>query len=1333
MVRARPDRRQGDRQQHGRERYIEARRAAIPASIRYPDELPVSAARDGIAEAITENQVVVIAGETGSGKTTQIPKIALELGRGVQGMIGHTQPRRLAARTVAERIAEELGTPLGGLVGYRVRFNDRISESTAIKLMTDGILLTELQRDRDLRRYDTLIIDEAHERSLNIDFILGCLRRLLPRRSDLKLIITSATIDPQRFADHFTVPGGKPVPVLEVSGRTYPVEMRYRPLDELAQASGQGKDEPADQIDGICAAVGELSREGNGDVLVFLSGEREIRDTADALRGVLPAHTEVVPLFARLSIAEQHRVFAARPAGIRRRVVLATNVAETSLTVPGIHYVVDPGTARISRYSHRTKVQRLPIEAISQASANQRAGRCGRVAEGVCIRLYSEQDYASRPEFTDPEILRTNLASVILQMSAIGLGDIASFPFIDPPDRRAITDGLALLTELNAIETGAGTSRGRGRNQHREPRDDRNRLTPLGSRLAQLPVDPRMGRMILEAEKNGCLSEVIVIAAALSIQDVRERPQEKQQAADESHRRFVDETSDFLAYLNLWNYLRDQQHALSSGQFRRMCGREFLNYLRIREWQDLVSQLRQIARQVGMDVPRTPARDRQPEDGDEPEPVDPQRVHLSLLAGLLSHIGVRAGEGKEFTGARNTKYLLWPGSALFAKPPRWTMAAELVETSRLWARDVARIEPEWVEPLAAHLVKSHYSEPHWSSKRASAMAYERVTLYGVPIVTQRLVGYGRIDPELSRELFIRNALVEGDWRTQHRFFHANREMLENAEELENRLRRRDVVLDDDTLFDFYDARIPQNIVSGRHFDSWWKQERRREPELLTLTEEILLAGEPGLDERAYPLTWPVDGGELRLSYQFEPGTADDGVSAHVPVSLLAGLDPAPFTWQIPGLREELTTALIRSLPKAIRTSFVPAPDNARLALHDIEASIDAAGAADVETSGTRSGPAGSAYSSSFHAALAEELTTRLRHRSGSGDVPAEAFDLTKVPDHLRMTFLIEDEKGKVLARGKDLTALQHQLRERTRAAVARIAGAGVERSTVTSWDVGTLPRTVERESPAGATVSAFPALVAEGDQVAVRVLPTAADQAVAMRTGTRALIMRQLTDPVTRATGQVEHALTNAERLGLSVSPYRSVRDLITDVVDTAIDDLVAHHGGPVFEGEAFATLLAAVRAELDPTVLEIARTTSRVLTRWREVDRALSGTRSLPMLPALTDMREQVDALIHDGFVGRTGRARLPDLIRYLRGVARRLEKAPENVSADRGRMDQVHQLTDEYRALCERLPAGREDSIDPVRWMLEEFRLSLFAQGIGTAYPVSAQRIRRAIDAAG
>src|SRR5580658_3380400 len=969
-----------ERSQRRRAEARAARRAAMPP-ITYPPELPVSQHKDEIARAITDNQVVIIAGETGSGKTTQIPKICLELGRGVSGQIGHTQPRRLAARTVAERIAEELGSPLGETVGYQVRFTDVSSGSTLIKVMTDGILLAELARDRQLRRYDTLIIDEAHERSLNIDFILGCLRQLLPARPDLKVIITSATIDPERFAAAFG-----DAPIVEVSGRTYPVEVRYRPIEA-------GED--ADQGQAISDAIDELSTAGPGDILVFLSGEREIRDTADMLAGS-PGRDrlEVLPLYGRLSAAEQHRVFERRPASsFTRRVVLATNVAETSLTVPGIHYVIDPGTARISRYSHRTKVQRLPIEPISQASANQRKGRCGRTADGICIRLYSRADFESRPEFTDPEILRTNLASVILQMAAIGLGDVPKFPFIDPPDARNIADGLTLLAELNAFKDG--------------------RITGLGRKLARLPVDPRIGRMILEADRNGCVREVLIIAAALSIQDPRERPTDAQQAADDKHRRFADPDSDFTAYLNLWAYLAERQRELSSSAFRRLCRADYLNYLRVREWQDLHGQLQRLAGDLAVKVDSSSA--------------ERAVVHLSLLAGLLSQIGMKTeparpaaaarGDGApgagaagrrpraEYLGARNARFAIFPGSSLARQAPDWIVAAELVETSRLWARTAARIEPEWVEPLAAHLVRRSYSEPHWEKKRGSAVALEKVTLYGVPLVTDRPVAYARIDPPAARELFIRHALVEGDWQTNHRFFAENRRLLAEAEELEHRVRRRGLVVGEDELFAFYDARLPADVVSAAHFDTWWKQARRADPGLLTFKPGDLLSDDAAqISTDSYPDIWTSESPGLRalpVSYAFEPGSQADGVTVDVPLSRLNQLDPAEFSWQVPGLRQELITEMIRSLPKSLRRDLVPAPDVAREVLARL---------------GEPSGD------------LRDAVARELRSLRGV-TVPRDAWDLSRLPSHLRITVRVT-EGDRVLAEGKDVAELQRELRPR---------------------------------------------------------------------------------------------------------------------------------------------------------------------------------------------------------------------------------------------------------------------------------------------------------------
>ncbi|MGZ6884334.1 MAG: ATP-dependent RNA helicase HrpA, partial [Nocardioidaceae bacterium] len=1026
---------------------VERRRSLVPTVV-YPDDLPVSQRRDDIAAAIRDHQVVVVAGETGSGKTTQLPKICLELGRGAHGMIGHTQPRRIAARSVAERIAEELGQGVGepgGVVGYQVRFTDHSSRDTLVKLMTDGILLAELQHDRMLSAYDTIIIDEAHERSLNIDFILGYLRQLLPKRPDLKVVITSATIDPERFAAHFAAADGTPAPIVEVTGRTYPVELRYRPLVEEVYDDEEGETVVRDQTEAIVDAVHELVGEGPGDILVFLPGEREIRDTADVLGKVSASATgvkgfDVVPLYARLSSAEQHKVFERHT---RRRVVLATNVAETSLTVPGIRYVVDAGFARISRYSYRTKVQRLPIEPISQASANQRSGRCGRVEAGIAIRLYSEEDFEARPEFTDPEILRTNLASVILQMTALGLGDLARFPFVDPPDQRNVKAGVQLLEELGALVSTSST------NGSADGARRGNRLTAVGRRLVALPVDPRLARMVLEADRLGCLREVLVVTAALSLQDPRERPAEQRPQADQKHARFKDESSDFLTLLNLWAYVRKQQRELSSSAFRRMCKAEYLNYLRIREWQELEAQLRQVCKQLDLQVPKQPASTGSSDGAAE---WDADVIHQALLSGLLSHIGLRDPERRDYLGARNARFSIFPASGLFRKQPQLVMAAELVETSKLWARTNAAIKPEWAERLGEHLVKRSYSEPHWSKKRAAVLAHERVTLYGVPLVADRLVPYAKVDPALARELFIRHALVYGEWETRHRFFAQNRALLEEVEELEHRARRRDIMVDEHTLFDFYDARVGADCVSGAHFDAWWKRARQKKPDLLTFDPEMLVNETAGsVTAQDYPDTWREGDLALPLTYQFEPGAAADGVTVDVPVATLNQVDPSGFTWQVPGLREDLVTALIRSLPKALRVSFVPAPNFAR----DFLAAV-----------------------SPGEESLLDALERFLRGATGV-PVPREAWDWSKVPDHLRPTFRVVDERGKVVGEGKDLEALKAPLRPRFAAAMAEAAAdSGLAVTGRTSWTFGTVERTFTQVR-AGHEVRGHPALVDE--------------------------------------------------------------------------------------------------------------------------------------------------------------------------------------------------------------------------------------------------------------
>jgi ATP-dependent helicase HrpA len=1209
---------------------VALRRLSVP-TISYPEHLPVSQVRGEIATAIRDHQVVVLAGETGSGKTTQLPKILLELGRGVSGLIGHTQPRRIAARAVAERVAEELGTDLGDLVGYTVRFHDQTADGSLIKVMTDGILLAELSRDRTLSAYDTIVIDEAHERSLTIDFLLGYLKQLLPQRPDLKVVITSATIDPERFSKHFD-----DAPILEVSGRTYPVETRYRPLVAVDGA------EERDQITGIVEACEELAREGSGDVLVFLSGEREIRDAADALRAAVDERTEVLPLYGRLSAAEQHRVFSAHTG---RRIVLATNVAETSLTVPGIRYVVDPGTARISRYSHRTKVQRLPIEAISQASATQRSGRCGRVAEGICIRLYSEEDFDARPEFTEPEILRTNLASVLLQMASLKLGDIEDFPFVEPPDRRNVRDGIQLLEELGALE------------------DDR--LTRIGRQLSQLPIDPRMARMVVEAEKLGCVREVLVITAALSIQDPRERPQDSQPQWTQLHARFVDPTSDLLAWLNLWRHIQEQQRELTSSAFRRMCKREYLNYLRIREWQDLHSQLRRVARQLDL--------------AHDSSASDPATITQALLAGLLSHVGVRDAATRDYLGARGARFSIVPNSPLSKKPPQFVVAAELVETNRLWGRMVGRIEPEWAEKAGEHLVKRSYSEPHWEKKRGSVVAFERVTLYGVPLVTQRKVNYGRVDPVVSRDLFLRHALVEGDWESHHHFFARNRLLVEDVEELEQRARRRDIVVDDGDLYDFYDQRVPADVVSGAHFDAWWKTERHVRPDLLDLRLEDLVRGD--VDPGEHPDVWVSEGLRFPLSYEFEPGSAIDGVTVDVPLTVLNRVAADDFAWQVPGLRLELVTALIKSLPKPLRVRLVPAPDTAKLLLDRIAPREE-------------------------H--LLQALTREARALKGV-HIPVEEWGLDRVPAHLRPTFRIVDEAGKGLAEGKDLEALKVKLAKPVQAAISSVA-KDLETSGLTTWSVGDIPLEVS----SGAVVG-YPALVDEGTSVAVRVLPTPSP--ATHRAGVRRLLLLACPSPVK----SVSLRLSNRAKLTLAGNPHGSMPALMEDCVAAAVDALMTSEPRSAADYEA---LLPVVRGGLPEQVLRVLTGVEAVLGLVAEVDLALNALVHPSAAAALKDLRAQREALVHKGFVLEVTAARLPDLRRFAQAMAVRLEKLPREAERDKTLMVGVHEVEAEWS----RLPAG--PARERIGWMLQELRVSLFAPSVKAKGPVSLQRVYRALD---
>lgn len=1272
----------------------------LPA-ITYPPGLPVSARREDLARAINSHQVVIVAGETGSGKTTQLPKICLDLGR---RSIGHTQPRRLAARTVAERIADELGQQVGGLVGYQVRFTDRVGAATRIKLMTDGILLGEIRRDRMLTAYDTIIIDEAHERTLNIDFLLGYLKGLLPQRPELRLIITSATIDPESFAAHFADASGRPAPIVEVSGRTYPVEVRYRPLvragadadtaDSSTVDSSTVDSDDRDYLTGINDALDELAREAPGDVLVFLSGENEIRDAEDAIRARGLPGTEVLPLYGRLSAAEQHRVFerSATP-GIRRRIVLATNVAETSLTVPGIKYVIDAGTARISRYSARAKVQRLPIEPISQASAAQRAGRAGRTSEGIAIRLYAEADFERRAEYTDPEILRTSLAAVILQLIALGLGDIESFPFLTPPASRDVKAGLDLLRELNAV-TGSGTLNPRTGS---EPRNEL-RLTKIGKDLARLPLDPRFARMVIESRRHGVTREVFAIVAGLTVQDPRERPLEKRAQADQAHARHTDPTSDFLTILNLWNHLEERQRELSSSAFRRLCRSEYINYLRVREWQDLYKQLTRLAKGLRLTVGE--AR------------VDADGIHRSLLAGLLSHLGIRDPQKKDYVGARQSRFVIFPGSALVKKQPRAVMSGELVETSRLFARMNAAIDPAWAEPIAGELCKRSHGEPHWEERQGTAVAYEKVTLFGVPIIDRRRVHYARIDPEHARELFIRHGLVDAEPRRDNRlwdFLRENRELAERLGEVEERTRRRDILAGDEALYGFYDRRLPDTVASRQSFESWWRDERQRSPRLLTMTESELLDDESSIDESEYPSNWGQGDQRLELAYRFEPGAADDGVSVRVPLPLLPRLEPAGFDWQVPGMRAELVTALIKSLPKAIRRHVVPAADwAARL--------LDALPQPDA----------------SAPEAMPAALAAAIRRATGIPVKPAD-FDLDRVPAHLKPTFRVIDEGGRELDAGKSLAELQQRLGKRASASVAQAVTReqrSLERDALDSWDVGELPRHVDTSTAAG-TVRAYPAIVDEAGTVALRLLPTEAERDRVMPGGLRRLLLAGVPSPAT----YIREHLTTAEKLSLAASPYPSTRALFDDCLAACADTTLREVApdGLIFDRETFERARDILSSTIVDALTETVALVASILQAGREADKAIGQATSMALLPALTDAREQLADLVYPGFVAATGTRRLRRLPVYLRGVTHRIQKLPENPGRDRVWMTQAQSATEDYLAAGGTLPPtpGAPPDLVRVRWLLEEFRLSLFAQHLGTSEPVSAQRIRKALPA--
>lgn len=1293
-------------------------------TITYPPQLPVSAARDEIVAAIRDHQVVIVAGATGSGKTTQLPKICLELGR---ENIAHTQPRRLAARTIAERVSHELGVELGGLVGYKVRFTDQVSDATKIALMTDGILLNEIHRDRMLRRYDTIIIDEAHERSLNVDFLLGYLRRILPERPDLKVIITSATIDPESFAKHFADQDGQPAPIIEVSGRTYPVELRYRPHTDS---------ESEDEVSAIVAALRELDDEPPGDVLVFLPGEAEIRDAADAVRGAYANHTrptEVLPLYGRLSAAEQHLVFEpSKVAGVHRRVVLATNVAETSLTVPGIRYVIDTGTARISRYSARSKVQQLPIEAISQASANQRAGRAGRTSDGIAIRLYSEEDFNNRPEFTSPEILRTSLASVTLQLLALEFGELADFPFLTPPASRDVKAAFDLLLELGAI-----TRRAVGE----------VRLTRIGREISRLPIDPRFARMLTAAAHgpaaNSVLPAVTAIVAGLSIQDVREHPsadasESQRQSAQTSFARFTDPTSDFISMLNLWRHLREQQRELGSSAFRRMCRTEHLNYVRVREWFDVYRQLRSLVRDLDA------ARPRKSRANDDVPEVDADDIHKALLAGLLSHIGALdersiarttgdKNSGRkvaQYRGARGIRFTIFPGSGLRKKTPTAVMAAEIVETSRTFARTVAAIDLAWAEPLAGDLVTRQLAEPHWSKQAGAAVAYEKVSLFGLDIVPRRRVQFARFDRGVAREIFLRHALVEGDWDAARLgpalsgFWRSNTELRKRLEKLEDRERRRDILAGDETIYRFYDERIPGDVFDVRSFAAWWRDAVTKTPKFLTMRESDLVERDDRASATEFPSRWVHGQQQLSLTYRFEPGAKDDGVNVVVPLALLAGLDERGFDWQVPGIRAELITALLRALPKAIRRNVVPAADWA-------------------EKLGSELAGLGPEHHEGLPAQSLTEALAALIQPIANQRVTASDFELERVPAHLRMNFRVLDDRGRVIGTGRDLGALQQELAGKARAKVAAVVDRQLrsekpntaapdapgldQRTGITTWDFGDLPELVDTKV-AGGVVRGYPAIVDEGKSVALRIETSADAAARATRAGVLRLMLLSIPSPGSYV---LDH-LTDNEKLVLAASPYSSVSTLVEDCRRAAAQSLIADAGGEVIRSEAeFTRVRDAVSAGMVDRLFETVALVAKILTKSREVDRAIRQQNSLALLGPLGDIKAQVAALIYPGFISATPHKWLAQYPRYLDGALERLGSLADSPGKDRARQSEFEKVSTVFADAGGDFPPASDspEQLVTARWMLEEYRVSVFAQRLGTSIPVSAERIRKVL----
>jgi ATP-dependent helicase HrpA len=1246
---------------------VEARRASLPTP-RFDEALPVNQKLDTIRDAIERHQVVIVCGETGSGKTTQIPKICLTLGRGAVGLIGHTQPRRLAARSVATRIAQELDSQLGEVVGYKVRFTDKLSERSAIKLMTDGILLAETQTDRHLEAYDTIIIDEAHERSLNIDFMLGYLKQLLPRRPDLKVIITSATIDADRFARHFDG-----APVIEVSGRTFPVEIRYRPLAERDEDEREMEME-----DAVVGAVDELSRLGAGDVLVFLPGEREIRVTAERLRKSGLRGYEILPLFARLSNEDQQRIF--KPSG-GRRIVLSTNVAETSLTVPGIRYVVDTGQARIKRYSPRAKVEQLQVEKISQAAARQRAGRCGRVEAGVCIRLYAEDDFEARAAFTDPEIVRSNLAAVILRMASLRLGHIDAFPFLEPPSSRLIADGYQILTELGAV-------------------DDKSALTPIGQELARIPVDPKIGRMLLAAREQGCVRETLILAAALSIQDPRERPFEARDAAERAHARFVDDKSDFLSFLALWDFFDDAlRHKKSTRQLVNLCHEHFLSYMRMREWRELHGQLGEIAAEMGL-IHRTALH----ADADAPKPdtVSPKKrqaldaiayehLHKALLTGLIGNVGMKSPESDDYTAARGSHFLIFPGSGLKKARPKWLVAAELVETSRLYARSVARIEPEWIEQLAPHLVKSHYFDPHWDKARGEVVASERVTLYGLTLVARRPVSYGRIAPDEARELFIRGALVMMEYASQAPFFQRNQRLIREIEQLEHKARRQDVLVDEDALFAFYAERIPAGIVDAASFESWRAEAERTEPERLFLTrEELMRHAAQHVTENQFPEWIAHEDGRLRLRYRFEPGHVLDGVTVELPLAIINRLDPAPFEWLVPGMVREKLQALIKALPKQIRRACVPVPD---FVTRFLSAAPDQ------------------------NASLTQQLLAFVTRETGQ-KLDADAFAGTELPPHLRFNYRVVDDGRQEIGLGRDLVALQRQFGQAAQLTF-RDTSAEFERDQVDSWDMGDLPPSIQF-ARGRQQLTGYPALALEEQGIALRLFDTEAAAQAAHRVGVVRLLSLQLKEHMK----QLGRGLPGMTQIALQLRGVANADQLLADAIAAICDRAFIGEDALPRTEKQFNDQKARARTRLPAVTQAVTQYLTQIAAEYQ----ALNGKLGRHKLGH--ELKGQLDALVYPGFLAATPWSQLPHLTRYMKAMSLRMDKQPANPQRDGQRGAEIRTLWQQWseRVAQEKERGEPAQALLDFRWLIEELRVSLFAQELKTPFPVSLKRLQKA-----